>query len=303
MDRTEDFFNKFRPLFERKPKSKNFVIDLRKVSFIYPNVLFFLIALRETFKDKSVRFAVEVSDGGDCYEYLDYAGFCKEFGITPFPEDADRKLVMDANVFHLENITSLTNYSLKSVELVDFLKRSQDMSAQVETEVIASIEEVLRNILQHSSSDKSFLIGQTYPTSGRVRFVFYDNGLGIKRHMTQAPYDDMHPVFKKHVARDKYQAIKDSASNLAIVEASRYGVSATNYNDNSGAGLNFLIKDLCSVSNGVVTIISEDGIVIWKGGSSIPFYNNSLPYKIKGTLVSLDLDCHSGTRLVHKNEL
>ena len=41
-----------------------------------------------------------------------------------------------------------------------------------------------------------------YAKSQRIRFVFYDNGIGIKSHMTRIPYALMHKAFKDLVSLD-----------------------------------------------------------------------------------------------------
>lgn len=301
LENTTDFIKKIECIFQKDSKNKNFVIDLTNATFVYPNVLLLFIAIKESVTNDKI-FELEIQEGSDVHEYLEYAGFCEKFDLDPFPNSQPKKLSQSSHVFKLEEGAQIGNYSKKACELVDFLKQSQDMSELVEAEVISSIEEILRNILQHSNCSKSYLIGQAYPTSKRIRFAFFDNGIGIKAHMTRNPYDNMHKVFKQHVSEQQYSRIKQDPANLAIVEAAKYGVSATNYQENSGAGLNFLINDLSKVSNGTVTIISEDGIVIWKEGNESPFLQAKLPFKIRGTMVSLDLNCHPEAKLVYNYE-
>ena len=172
------------------------------------------------------------------------------------------------------------------------------MSSSVETEIISSIEEILNNILQHSRYKDFFLMGQVYPKSNRIRFVFYDNGMGIKNHMVRNDYDSMHGMFKKNVSEEKFEKIKTNPANLAIELAAKNYISATNYEENSGAGINFLIEELLPVSNGKMCILSEDGIIIWDGRDQTVTYNGAIGYGLLGTLVSLTLDCDPGTKIV-----
>ena len=184
-----------------------------------------------------------------------------------------------------------------AIELVDLLKSEQDMSSQVEQEIIESIEEILCNISQHSGCSQHFLLGQAYPTSNRIRFVFYDNGIGIKNHIIEGGYNSRHSNFKKQVSQDIFNDIVNSPSNLAIEVASRDFVSATDYTQNSGAGINYLIEKLLPISEGKLTILSGNGIVAWRNGRKISC-DMKIPYRLQGTLVSLTLNCEPGTTIV-----
>ena len=303
LNNTESFFNKFIEIFENIKEGQKFIIDLTKVDFIYPNALFFLLSIRETLRNQKCNLDILIDEGSEVHEYLDYSGFCKAFEISSYPQNKKKTLVKKSDVLELEFGDKITNYTKKASDLVDFLKTRQSMSLLVESEIISSIEEILRNIDQHSEYKKYYLLGQSYPASKRIRFVFYDNGIGIKQHMTRNIYDDMHKTFKRFVTQESFEKMKTGPANLAIREAAKYAVSATNYKDNSGAGINYIIKELSSITHGVVSILSEDGIIIWKDGSESPVYNQKLPYPIKGTIVSLTLDCEPGTKIITRGEL
>ena len=257
-----------------------------------------MICLKETLSERGRSLKIKIKEGSEVHEYLDYAGFCNQFNIPGFPSFKEKTL--EGSVLKLEEHQESLGISQKARELVDFLKAKQDMCQIVEAEIIASIEEILNNILQHSQASKYFLLSQAYPKSKRIRFVFYDNGIGIKNHIIKNDYQSMHPLFKKEVSEKKFEEIKNEPANLAIKIASRKHISATNYKENSGAGINYLIEDLLPVSNGKMCILSEDGIVTW-GDNNKKICDDSLKYSIKGTLVSLTLDCDSRTKII-KNE-
>ena len=296
IENPQDFFDKFNTIFLNDQATKRIKIDITDAAFIYPKVLFFIISLKETLKKRGDSLDIVFREGSEVHEYIDYAGFCKEFDIPVFSPDQEKTLT--GKVFSLQRGKGSINTHQKACELVDFFKNEQEMSSSVETEIISSIEEILNNILQHSRYKDFFLMGQVYPKSNRIRFVFYDNGMGIKNHMVRNDYDSMHGMFKKNVSEEKFEKIKTNPANLAIELAAKNYISATNYEENSGAGINFLIEELLPVSNGKMCILSEDGIIIWDGRDQTVTYNGAIGYGLLGTLVSLTLDCDPVTKIV-----
>ena len=272
-------------------KNVKVVVDLRKSKFVYPSTFFFLIALKETVERKGIIFEVDVAQGGNVHEYLDYSGLCEEFDIEKFPPEEDKNLENVHDVYRLQTGKEIPDCNVEAEKIVDFLKERQEMLPQLEKEIIESIDEIFRNINQHSGCEKYYLLGQNYPTSKGVRFVVYDDGIGIKKHMTRKSYDEMNINFQKNVSKQDFAIIEQEPANKAIFQAAQHGVSATEYEENSGAGINYLIKDLSSISKGKILIISGDGIVLWKEGVPEPFLNAPLPFEIIGTLIALDLDC------------
>ena len=293
-DNPEAFLHKFKKVIPSSNRGREIKIDLSNTKFIYPEALMFFICLKETIRKKKL-LKICLEKGSQVHEYFDYAGFCTQFDVRKFP--AHQQKTLTGCIFPLEVGQGSPRINYKATELVDFLKTKQDMSSVVEMEIIASIEEILNNILQHSEYTKYFLFGQAYPTSNRIRFVFYDNGMGIKSHIIKDGYDSKHKMFKEEVSKDCFEKIVANPANFAIETASKNFISATNYDKNSGAGINYLIEELLPISNGSLTILSEDGIVVWNKGRTIT-HNTCLPYRIKGTLISLTLDCEQGKTLV-----
>jgi hypothetical protein len=53
--------------------------------------------------------------------------------------------------------------------------------------------------------------------------------------------------------------------------------------------------------DGVVTIVSEDGYVRWRSGKIEQ--SISLPFSIKGTLISITVHTEPGKKLVYRSEM
>ena len=102
----------------------------------------------------------------------------------------------------------------------------------------------------------------------------------------------MHSNFRKAITKEQFEHICQSSANHAIFHAATSGVSATDYEMNSGAGINLLITEMMYISKGELLIMSGDGAVAWKEGEPHPFLNEPMPFDLLGTLVSLDLNCN-----------
>ena len=296
----EHLFSIFKPLLVERANFKTITIDLSDAEFIYPSALILLIGIREMLGERQISFNFKIRGGGAVHEYLTYCGFGDFFNQLPaFPLNV-AKTMQESDVYRLQigNMLGITN--IVAEQLVDLLKKKQILSAKVEADTIDSIDEILRNIKQHSKYSKYILLGQAYSNSRRLRFTIYDNGLGIKEHLTKELYSSRHSIFRQLISEELYKQMKSSPANLAIEVAARYQVSATNYLENSGAGLDFLIRNLSVPTNGIISILSGDGYVQWVQGQKVK--SIQVPFKFSGTLVSVAIDCVPGSRLVYKDE-
>ena len=287
----EEFIHTFASL--KHKLGQELTLDLTKATFVYPSALLFILALRE-----SAAFKVIAEPDSDVYKYLQHCGAIKFLDIQA--AESDTLSSFDSDVVRLIHGSVLQGSQHVANQLVDMLKVQQPISALVEANLIDSIEEVLRNVRQHSGYSNFFILGQAYPTSKRIRFAIYDNGIGIKGHLTRLPYEKTHRYFQMKVTKDRYMQLLASPANLAIEEAAKYEVSATDYEDNSGAGLDFLLRRLSSVTNGKVVIVSQDGCVTWEAGVQKSSF--ALQHNFPGTLVSVSIDCEAGKIIAFKGE-
>ncbi len=286
------------PLFQITSKTDNGVIfDLSDVEFIYPSALLLIFSFRETI---DTNFQILVKEGSEIHEYLLYCGLGDIFSIPTFPSNIRKTITDSSKVYKIKKGQELRHTPQIAQDLIDMLKTEQPLSPQVESVAIDSIEEILRNIVQHSHFSNYYLLAQTYPKSKRIRLAVYDNGIGIKSHLMQIPYEKTHPEFRTHISMELYEKMSRSTAEISIEQAARYMVSGTNYKNNSGAGLDFLISDLSIPTDGIVTILSEDGLVRWEKGKIVE--KLSLPQKIKGTLVSVTFNCDPGSLLKFQKE-
>ena len=290
-----DLLTKLEPIFSNKEENvKNIIIDLTEAEFVYPNALFLFIALKNTAIKKGTVLEFDVLKGSKIHEYLDYSGCCNEFNIKKFPSNEKRSIGNSFGIIPVETGKEIVDTEIKAEELANFLVKWQEkILPQLETNLIDSLDEIFININQHSECEKYYLMGQYYPESKRVRFVFYDNGMGIKNHLTRKDYESMHSCFKKVIDKNQFECIRQLSANHAILHAANYGVSATDYQSNSGAGIHSLITEMMFISKGKLLIISGNGAVAWEEGKTEPCFDGAIPFELSGTLISLDLNCDS----------
>lgn len=289
------FFDKFIPIINSQ-SGDLIIFDFENSKFIYPSVLMFMASLSETLDQRDNTYLCRLKENQELHEYLSFAGFDLLIKIPEFP--VERK-TLTSEVIKLKIFNQLEPSEKMGNDLADLIISNQSVSSAVEINLRDSLIEIFRNIIQHSSSTKTYVIAQVYPESKRIRFTIYDNGIGIREHITRKKYEDTHRYFKKAVDEPLFVEMKEN-SHIAIREAARYTVSGTDYENNSGAGLSFLIDDLSRPTNGEVYILSEDGFAKWKSGELIDCYR--VPYKIKGTLISCVINFSSNYTLKYNTE-
>ncbi|XGC81060.1 hypothetical protein ACES2L_01025 [Bdellovibrio bacteriovorus] len=297
---SDDFLSKFEPILAQNCTYKQITIDLTDVSFIYPAVIFFLLGIKTQLENKKIGFNVVVNDKSELAYYLQHCGLGNVFPeINEIEIDKSQQL-NKRDVMEIKWLSTLADTQGTAIQIVDWFISKQMMSINVEANVIDSIEEILRNIKQHSGFSNYGYVGQAFPKSNRIRLAFYDNGVGIKKHLTKKPYKETHKRFQELISPTVFKGIKTLPSNFAIEKASIYEVSGTNYNDNSGAGIDFILRTLSPSTNGIVSIISGDGYVSWKKGEMCKSY--ALPFKLAGTLVAICIDVVPNSILKYKAE-
>ena len=284
-DDPEAFFEKFKNSLEiaKKNGSGEIEIDLCSAEFIYPSALIFFLSLSETV-DSNVRLTISVKEMSPIHEYLILSGFSRLFSVPDLP-DGFRSSFKIGEVFSMESGTELSNEQEKAQWFVERLNMETEFHQQFLSRSIESMEEVFRNVKKHSLYGKWFGMGQVYPTTGNVRFVIYDNGQGIKKSLTKSPYTKKHNAFRARIDQYEYKKLKSQSANHAIQRAAEKMISSTDYVNNSGAGLDFLINEFGKAYDATVTIISQNGMVSWKSGKLVS--NLALPYEIKGTIISI----------------
>ncbi len=163
----------------------------------------------------------------------------------------------------------------KSAELAGVL--TQCDNGGVYTAIQYALREMLRNSVEHSFGDRIGLFGQFWPAKNLAEIVLYDNGIGIRRAITESGENTA------------------ASTEEALVLALRPGVSGVSENErqyqhenwrNSGFGL-YVTSRFCS-ERGIFRVISEDaGLTMNKLGDA---RHN---WRFDGTCIQMKLNTHT----------
>lgn len=139
----------------------------------------------------------------------------------------------------------------------------------------SNMDEVFNNIFDHSQSAVTgYIITQYYPRNNKISFSVCDFGIGIPNSIKNADLED----------NANYEGWK------AILKSLEKGFSIKSTPRNRGFGLNNLLE-LTESSNGILQIISNDGLVYKKAGEM--YKAGNLDFNFNGTLVKVEIDLNT----------
>ena len=271
---------------------KSIEINLKNVEFLYPSSLVIILAAYEHLKNRGIALSIAIEKDSQVHHYLNYVNIEENISIPNVVERTAPPFNKE-DVIPLKYGDTIRNEEKLARNIVELLEKhqAQDDKSSIDNSIIDGVSEILLNVKQHSDFKKYILLAQSYPTSKKSRFVIYDNGIGIREHMTQGDYEKKHSAFKNHISKSDYERMRVD-DIFAILKAVEECVSATSYRDNSGAGLNFLLEEISKPRKGVVSIISGNGFVQWKR-DEVSSYKLKAP--LQGTLISMTLTGEGGS--------
>jgi len=205
--------------------------------------------------------------------YLVQSGFLELLGEKAFPTPLERP----------DRTVKLTRIS-KSSEIPSFANSVMSI-LNIEDEELAgavrySLIELLRNVVQHSVSNKGGIaMAQYYPKTGIVDVCVADMGIGVKSSINEA-----YPEIDSHL-----KALK--LATLPHVSRTFKPGGYTSMSDNAGLGL-FFIRQIASLSGGSFFLGSKDALVdIWgdKEGQQHKIYRTARAGGWPGTFAYLQL--------------
>ena len=258
-------------------------IELSGVDSVSPFHLLLLFAMKNIYEKKGVPLALIIKEEADFYKFMLETGIAKAFGCLPHGKKSTSRGIGSQHQLSIVNSTvfltgkTISSYSSMAESAVRDLLNHYD----VKYNIIDALDEILRNVGQHSGFKDFYLITHLDKDNKLFKFAVYDDGIGIRTHLSKKPYDEMHPIFRKQVSRTAYNEMTNShkkSIELAIID----GISGTDYSVNSGAGLNFLLNEVCACC-GTVFLYSGNGFLEWKNRQKNLFKVKST---IDGTLIA-----------------
>ncbi len=196
----------------------------------------------------------------DCHEHLVRIGFCN------LEMDQNELPVRDTNIRIRQLETEPGAFSADVFEL--WSRELGGMPPGIASSLADHLDEVILNAIQHADSTIGcVVVGQAFPTTGKVEIAVLDLGITIPGHLRQRP---------------EYNHLCSDAD--AIIKATEEGVTGASGITNSGVGL-YELKSYCRQGHGEMAILSGSSIVVF-GQAEHPIIH-AFRGNFQGTLVNL----------------
>lgn len=191
-EETINFVNSFASI----RKERNYIFDFKRTTRIDPFSLLFLSQELEIFKKNNTKSTFHARN----FSHLTYPahmGFFKSFGLDYGKEPGEAKgssTYSPIQVLNVQDIKKSARDLLVNpgVVLDDYAENISNILTQNTSDLVTnvlrySMREILRNIVEHSQSEKFRFCAQYLPSKKRVNFAVLDNGIGLKKSLSDNP--------------------------------------------------------------------------------------------------------------------
>jgi len=289
-ERTIDFINSFKNL-----DSKNkYIFDFEKLKRIDPFSLLYLSSELRTLKLDNPESEFIAKNFQHC-TYAAHMGFFQAFGLDygKFPGEAkNNNRYIPIRLFNVPQIKeSARDLMIHNGEILEgYAKEISEVLTQNYdkdlTEILRyCLREALRNIVEHSNSNKFGFCAQYLPSLNVVSFAVLDRGIGIKKSLEDNP------------------KLKLESDLDAIRESLKPGVSGKVYSGqkrkpkgdwaNSGYGL-YMTSNICKKGGSFFIASGNKGVYLSSNDEKL------LDLHINGTSLNLTINLNQKNNL---NEL
>ncbi len=179
---------------------EDFVLDFSKVTVLFPNAGVPIAGIIQYYKiEKGVEF-IEADE----YPVINNSKLLAPVSVEEFYSEYARDPLNKVWRFtNFDQVSSLVNC------FIDELSRSDTFNEGVLNGLEWSLNEVMDNVLQHSSTSEGFIMGQIHRNTKHIAFCIFDSGQGIYNSLKNSIHKPLHPVdaltlcIKEGVTRDK----------------------------------------------------------------------------------------------------
>jgi len=189
---TIEFINMLENLNDRK----KYVFDFQNLSLIDPISLLLVSSEIYLFKVKNSDSEFSAKNYNHC-TYPAHMGFFQAFGLNhgklPGEATSNNRYIPISIYKTIEIKDAARDSMIHPAEILeDFAKDISNVLTQGRDEALTdilrySIREILRNIVEHSKSDKFGFCAQYLPTKNQVSFAVLDRGIGIRTSLLDNP--------------------------------------------------------------------------------------------------------------------
>ena len=272
------------------PEDREYVLDFSEMSWVHP---FGMLYVARAIRDLQIRYPdceliSENMDRAGAGSYAAYMGFFQACGIDHgnLPGDAHGSHThLPLTYIDVRTITGKTpDYGWIEYTSRDLAKKlTQQDSGDVFDTLKYSFREIIRNVPEHSQSNRVGFCAQFWPKNHQVEVAIIDNGIGIRSSLKQNPNyvdidsdeDAIRQVMLPGISSKRYQGIPDEKDNVW---------------QNSGYGL-YISSRLCDLGGDF--FICSGGTGLLKSGGNDEIFDTNL----QGTAIRLCLDTRKLYRL------
>lgn len=273
--------------FSNLRDERNYIFDFTNTTRIDPFSLLYVSAELEVFKENNPTSLFHARN----FTHLTYPahmGFFKSFGLNFGKEPGEAK---GSNTYYPIEVQYVNDIKELSRELMvnpgevlenyaenlsNILTQNKDKNV---TDVLRySIREILRNIVEHSESDKFSFCAQYLPSKQRVNFAVLDRGIGLSKSLSNNPKitinNDLDAIrwgLKPGVSGKVYPGQKNKPKGEWA---------------NSGYGL-YMTSNICKMGGSFFISTGKKGLLITEK------QERELDLETHGTAIYLDIDLNS----------
>lgn len=272
---------------------EDIIIDFSEAEFIRNHFISIVGMGLEVVKKRGVDVEIIKPKSYKVVNSMKKINFLSVFCDENNQDDTYKTMVRYTNI-PLEN-NSLILQEFYTYFIMQFIGKVENLSPKLQKKILQKIFELFSNVFRHSNSALGlFCSGQFYPKQDKFNFTIVDNGVTIRKNVNKYLLKEF---MKNRSSIDKIRGKKFEP--LDAIDSIKWALVDTNSSTGAGGlGLS-LLMDLIKASKGSIEIVSGNGYYGIKDAQEI---SKVLEKSFEGTIISIELNTHSGTYYFLKEE-
>lgn len=272
---------------------EDIIIDFSEAEFIRNHFISIVGMGLEVVKKRGVEVEIIKPKSYKVVNSMKKINFLSVFCDENNQDDTYKTMVRYTNI-PLEN-NSLILQEFYTYFIMQFIGKVENLSPKLQKKILQKIFELFSNVFRHSNSALGlFCSGQFYPKQDKFNFTIVDNGVTIRKNVNKYLLKEF---MKNRSSMDKIMGKKFEP--LDAIDSIKWALVDTNSSTGAGGlGLS-LLMDLIKASKGSIEIVSGNGYYGIKDAQEI---SKVLEKSFEGTIISIELNTHSGTYYFLKEE-
>lgn len=272
---------------------EDIIIDFSEAEFIRNHFISIVGMGLEVVKKRGVEVEIIKPKSYKVVNSMKKINFLSVFCDENNQDDTYKTMVRYTNI-PLEN-NSLILQEFYTYFIMQFIGKVENLSPKLQKKILQKIFELFSNVFRHSNSALGlFCSGQFYPKQDKFNFTIVDNGVTIRKNVNKYLLKEF---MKNRSSIDKILGKKFEP--LDAIDSIKWALVDTNSSTGAGGlGLS-LLMDLIKASKGSIEIVSGNGYYGIKDAEEI---SKVLEKSFEGTIISIELNTHSGTYYFLKEE-